>query len=79
MSDQYFKNKAEGILKSINFDIITKDEYAEAIQKIYIALKEVARDQRYACVDAYNRHTEIDGKMGISTTGIIQNANIEGE
>ena len=70
MSDQYFKNKAEELLKLIDSAIEDGDE--ESIKKyMYLSLKEVAKDQRYACVEAVGNYTDS------AICGIIQNANIK--
>ena len=55
MSDQYFKKKASECFNEIlgNFNDKGSKLYTSEIEHlIYMKLKEVARDQRYACVEA---------------------------
>ena len=73
MSDQYFKDRAERILRVKNYDIITKEEYDAAITLLSFNLKEVARDQRYACIEAV---TYLPDNI-FTLEDIIQNANIK--
>ena len=75
MSDQYFKDKAKEIEELINSDPKCSREQIRHL--IYIALKEVARDQRYACVDAIGIDCNIDQREQDRLEMIIQNANIE--
>lgn len=86
MSDQYFKDKAESILRVIHYRILnpslTEDEYDAAVTLLGFNLKEVARDQRYACVDAIHSECRKEYSIGHFINGkdigsIIQNANIE--
>jgi len=54
MSDKYFKDKAEECFNEIlgNFNDKGSKLYTSEIEHIiYMALKEVARDQRYACIE----------------------------
>lgn len=85
--DMYFEKKAEElinkILKSMN-ENGNKIVYNIVKRELYIALKEVARDQRYACVDAFQNECRqascIDSYMNKkSTASIIQNAMIKGD
>jgi len=71
MSDQYFKDKADEIFKLVEMNINFEDIY----KAIYIGLKEVARDQRYACIDAVRNYPHTDAVSNLQ--GLIQNANIE--
>lgn len=49
-TDEYFKDKASRVFDSFNLQADV--EYRkECIKKIYIALKEVARDVRHACAE----------------------------
>lgn len=79
--DIYFEKKAEEIRWNISNLMTTKRNCTadEIFNIIYLGIKEVARDQRYACVGAvqsyYNSH-ELHGTIS-NVQGIIQNAMIE--
>lgn len=66
--DQYFKVMADKLEKQLD-EAPTK----EWNTLIYLALKEVARDQRYACLDAYR---VAEGSVG-SIDVAIHNAKIK--
>lgn len=86
--DTYFMKKAEELRNKIqDAKIDSKHLTFEQIDEIiYIAMKEVARDQRYACVEAFDYECRresvesgnIDGMSFNQTriSGIIQNATI---
>lgn len=46
---------------------------------IYLALKEVARDQRYSCIDAFIKSTYDPNQTESRSISAIQNAQIKGE
>lgn len=54
MTDEYFKNKASEIEEKIHIKKMEKKRkmtFQDIEDIIYIGLKEVARDQRYACIE----------------------------
>lgn len=75
----YFKNKADEVFEAILSDC-KKSNFSDVEIKsyIYIALKEVARDQRYAIIADINEEFH---KLQFSDLGeldsIIQNAQIK--
>lgn len=75
--EKYFDEKVEKILE-INMDSILDPFISreEVKKKIVIILKEISRDQRYACIDAIleyaNDKSEID-----NIQAVIHNANIK--
>jgi len=76
MSDKYFKKKANEICDYFDIDLSSSGLQQEFI----IKLKEIARDQRYACVDSLS-HTE--RSQGLDQTSydeihkLIMNADIK--
>jgi len=79
MSDQYFKDKAEEVFQKIKVNegwgadsIFNLDD--PTCKLIYMSLKEVARDQRYACIDAVKNYPHTDAVSSLQ--GLIQNASI---
>lgn len=80
MSDQYFKNKADEIeqkIHSLKIDTKGKCTGQDIEDIIYIGLKEVARDQRYACVALVTKHFKDDYDNIDLVCNTIQNAQIE--
>ena len=51
MSDQYFIEKAEDFLESSE-GLIQDGDYEAVKEKLFLLLKNTARDQRYACIQA---------------------------
>jgi len=54
MSDKYFEAKAKTLFNIIGVCNQTND-FGKMEHEIYIALKEVARDQRYGGIDAFKQ------------------------
>lgn len=80
--DRYFKDKANEIenkIHELRMDQNKKHTFQDIEDIIYIGLKEVARDQRYACVDAIAQTGEFEDKGLSWIQGIIQNAQIQGK
>ena len=74
-TDEYFMKKAEELFQ------VAEKEHTETLKdifkhSIYLALKEVARDQRYACAESIQQHPfdEITTSFAMQK---IQNADIE--
>lgn len=78
--DNYFNKKAEEIFTGIVSNV-QKGNLSDfdAIKVIYAGLKEVARDQRYACIDAFIKSTYDPDASESRHISAIQNAQIEGE
>lgn len=74
MSDKYFKEKASEFIDLIDSGKIIFDETI-----IIFLLKEVARDQKNACIDAYHNHNLSKQCVDSFIEGIIQNAEIKRE
>lgn len=79
MSDQYFKDKAIEIRNKIYDSSVDnkKTTVGDIDDIIYLSLKEVARDQRYACVDAFHNYNLSRQCFETYVEGIIQNTSIE--
>lgn len=87
--DKYFERKAKDLAEMINTEIQFNTSWEKIIEKTGVFLKEVARDQRYACSEAYLKNlysesylipsTDFPESYKHSLYGIIQNAMIKGE
>lgn len=77
--EQYFEKKLNEVLDIMDLILSRMHDEQEVTKlknSLKIKLKEVARDQRYACVGAVHRdYKDVTGDL----TGLIQNAMIEGE
>ena len=73
MSDKYFKDKSSELFNQI----FENNNIEEVKHIIYISIKEVARDQRYACVDAIRVDRNVYQREQNRLEMQIQNANIE--
>jgi hypothetical protein len=81
--DKYFEKKAidiEAYIEITYIDMPLEDKHKLAlISYINLRLKEVARDQRYACMDAFIRMTFKPNNSETAYISAIQNAQIKGE
>jgi hypothetical protein len=71
MSDKYFKDKAKDLLSRIVDEYEANKDEEDMETLICFCLKEVARDQRYACVEKVGNYTDS------AICGIIKNTEIE--
>lgn len=79
MEDDYFKNMADKITIHICNKSVSDGDFSETRHQIYLTLKEVAKDQRYACVDAIVNYIHSTGgsfidSMCSTMRNIIQNS-----
>jgi hypothetical protein len=78
MSDIYFEKKATAIAHMIGVCNQTQD-YGKMEHEIYIALKEVARDQRYACIDEFKKQYSNLNVYSDNVVKTLHNADIKEE
>lgn len=82
--EQYFEKKLNEVLDIMGLILSRMHDEQEVTKlknSLKIKLKEVARDQRYACVEAiqsYYNSRELHGTIS-NVQGIIQNAQIDKE
>jgi dihydroneopterin aldolase len=82
MSDKYFEGKAFQIVEKVLEELNNQVRDFDKIQKsISIQLKEVARDQRYACIEDVAKNCLSENLSPnfpyCKIEGIIQNAEIK--
>ena len=74
MSTKYFKDKAKDLLSRIIDEYESNKDEEDMEVLIYLCLKEVARDQRYACVETFRSENLSKYCSDTYMEGIIQNA-----
>lgn len=52
MSDKYFNKKADDIISLV---VNSGNDWEAVTKTVYTLLKEIAKEQRYACVDNINK------------------------
>lgn len=75
MSDNYFKKKALDLFNTLGMCNQTND-LGKMEHEIYITLKEVARDQRYSCIDAFKKEYSNLNVYSNNVVKTLHNANI---
>lgn len=78
--EQYFDKKLNEVLDIMGLIILRRQDEQEVENlkhSLKIKLKEVARDQRYACLEAVQGYYEPTGGMDTLVQNLIQNAQID--
>ena len=74
----YFEEKAQELLTLVDNDIQSCEYWEIMVNKVKIFLKEIVRDQRYACIAQVGLNLNYSNLVTIGTIqGIIHNTDLE--